>query len=179
MPSQADTARRYARIASAIPGRLRLKLHRSHRDQDIMNGIKRGLEPADGVHDVKINRSTGSITVRYDHARQTRDGVLGLFQDLDVVVQSIGHVPSIEASEGGKSTSAGSEGFLAAVNDLNRRIYDTTGVPVDLKILLPIAFAGAGIWSIARRGLMVESVPGWLFLWFAFDILVKLHPAPH
>jgi len=178
MPSQADTARHHARIASAIPGRLRLKLHPSHRDQEIMNGIKRGLEPADGVHDVKINRSTGSITVRYDHARQTRDGVLGLLQDLDVVVQSMGHVPSVEASEGGTRKYAGSEGFLAAVNDLNRRIYGETGVTVDLKLLLPAAFAGAGIWSIARKGLMVESVPGWLFLWFAFDMFVKLHPAP-
>jgi copper chaperone CopZ len=178
MPSQADRTRHTAQIASAIPGRLRVKLHPSHRDQDVMNGIKRGLEPADGVHDVKINHSTGSITVRYDHARHTRKSVLGLLQDLDVVVQSIGHAPRVAASEDGAETSVGSEGFLAAVNDLNRRITSKTGVAVDLKLLLPAAFVGAGIWSIARRGLMVESVPGWLFLWFAFDMFVKLHPAP-
>lgn len=178
MPSQADKTRHTARIASDIPGRLRLKLHPSHRDRDVMNGIKHGLEPADGVHHVKINRSTGSITVRYDHARHTTDSVLGLLQDLDVVVQSIGHVPRVAASDGGTRTPDRSEGFLAAVNDLNQRIHAKTGVAVDLKLLLPAAFAGAGIWSIARKGWMVESVPGWLFLWFAFDMFVKLHPAP-
>jgi hypothetical protein len=66
---------------------------------------------------------------------------------------------------------------VEALNDLNRRICGATGVPVNLKILLPLVFAGAGLWSISRRGLMIEAVPGWLFLWFAFDMFVKLHPS--
>jgi hypothetical protein len=59
---------------------------------------------------------------------------------------------------------------------LNQRIYSATGIPVNLKQILPLSFVGAGIWSIAKKGLMVEAVPGWLFLWLAFDMFVKLHP---
>jgi len=178
MPSQTDTARHHAWIASAIPGRLRLKLHPSHRDQEIMNGIRRGLNMKDGVHDVKLNPSIGSITVRYDHGRHSTSSILNMLKDLDVVIQSVGHAPIIGGADQKGGEEGDSVGFLDAINDLNQRIYDKTGVPADLKVLLPLAFAGAGVWSIARRGLMVETVPGWLFLWFAFDMFVKLHPAP-
>jgi len=69
-----------------------------------------------------------------------------------------------------------SQNFIFAIEDLNRRIQSATGLPIDLKLALPLTFVGAGAWSIARRGLMIEAVPGWLFLWFAFDMFVKLHP---
>jgi len=103
-------------------------------------------------------------------------GILGFLEDLDVVVESIAHLPT--TGENGDSSEAGghSAGFIAAINDLNQRIRQTTGLPIDLKLILPLAFVGAGIWSIGRKGLMIESVPGWLFLWFAFDMFVKLHP---
>ncbi len=177
MKGKKDERRHHAQVASAIPGRLRIKLHPLHRSQETMDGIKRGLDPQGGVHDVRLNRSTGSITVRYDHGRHSTESILGLLEDLDVVVQSLGHAPVMEKPEQGTGEGVGSEGFLAAVNDLNQRIYGKTGIPVDLKIVLPLAFACAGLWSIGKKGLMIESVPGWLFLWFAFDMFVKLHPA--
>jgi hypothetical protein len=47
---------------------------------------------------------------------------------------------------------------------------------VDLKHALSLAFPSAGFWSIARNGLMIETVLGWLFLRFAYDSLVQLRP---
>jgi hypothetical protein len=84
---------------------------------------------------------------------------------VDVIVESTVH-PEV----------ASSTGFIAAIDDLNARIQAATGVPIDLKVLLPLTFVGAGIWSVGRKGLTIESVPGWLFLWFAFDMFVKMHP---
>jgi hypothetical protein len=46
-------------------------------------------------------------------------------------------------------------------------------------MVLPLAFVGARLWSIGRKGLMIESVSGWLFLWLAFDMFVKLHLSGH
>ena len=103
-------------------------------------------------------------------------GILGFLEDLDVIVDSIGHLPSIgengDADHGGETPE-----FISAVNDLNQRIRRATGLPVDLKLALPLAFVGAGVWSIGKKGLMIESVPGLLFLWLAFDMFVKLHLA--
>jgi hypothetical protein len=164
------TVRHSARIASLVPGRIRLKLHDAGRGRAVLDRIKQELESREGVHDVKVNGTSGSFTVRYDETRHGAAGILGWLEDLDVLVESVGHFPSVDPG------NAPVGGFLAAIEDLNQRIHRATGLPVDVKLVLPLTFAGAGVWSILRRGLMIEAVPGWLFLWFAFDTFVKLHP---
>ena len=171
--ADSTSKKKAAVVASHVPGRLRLRLHAQHRDQKKMEQIRQHLVAQEGIHDVRLNPISGSVTVQYDHSRHTMSGILGFLEDLDVVVDSIGHLPSI--GEGSVSNGGEAPAFIAAVNDLNQRIRGITGLPVDLKLLLPLTFVGAGAWSIARKGLMIESVPGWLFLWFAFDIFVKLY----
>lgn len=178
METHKERHRSHANVVSATRGRLRIKLHSVDRNLEAMEGIQTGLNRQQGIDDVRLNPSTGSITVRYNHGRHSTDSVLGLMRDLDVMIQSVGHVPVIGESVSSNGKGGDSVGFLEAIADLNRRISDSTGVPVDLKVLFPLALAGAGIWSIAKRGLMIESVPGWLFLWFAFDMFVKFHPTP-
>ena len=171
--NDAPSAHRHsARIASLVPGRLRIKLrHGGDESAGLLHRLKSRLEAREGVHEVRVNPSIASLTLHYDHRRHGTAGVLGLLEDVDVMVESIGHLPSVRA---GEDASNGS--FIAAAEDLNRRLHRWTGLPLDVKLLLPILFLAAGLWSTARKGLMVEAVPGWLFLWFAFDMFVKLHP---
>lgn len=171
MNQETSKLRHTATIASLVPGRLRLKLHRQSRDAALMDQIKSGLESQEGVHDVRVNAVNGSVTVNYDHKRHGSAGILRWLEDVDVIVESIGQLPSVIGAE-----SAAGRGFIAAADDLNRRLRAATGFPVNIKLVLPLTFVAAGVWSIFRRGLMVEAVPGWLFLWFAFDMFVKLHP---
>jgi len=167
----------HARVVSAIPGRVRIKLHPSKRSPAVMDGIKQRLDFHEGVRDVRLNTSTGSITVKYDHLRRGTESVLALLEDLDTVFQPLGHKTDMASPEGEVGDAFASAGFLEALNDLDRRIYGMTGIPINLKIVMPLAFAGAGLWSISKRGLMIEVVPGWLFLWLAFDMFVKMHPS--
>ena len=168
------TPQQRAHLASLTPGRLRIKMHPKHRDTSTLQGIQSNLQAREGVNDVRINSANGSVTMNFDQGRYNAKGIMSLLEDVDVLVESFGHLPGVESADG---SSASSTGFLIAVDDLNQRIQSATGLPIDLKLMLPLAFVGAGFWSIARRGLMIEAVPGWLFLWFAFDIFVKLHPA--
>ena len=163
-----------AHVASLTPGRLRIKMHPQHRDEATLQVIQTDLQAQEGVQEVKVNPANGSLTMQFDRGRYTPKGIMGLLEDVDVLVESIGQASKLEGVvpvQGEPSPS-----FIFAVEDLNRRIQSMTGLPVDLKLVLPLTFVGAGAWSIARRGLMIESVPGWLFLWFAFDMFVKLHP---
>jgi len=163
-----------AHVASLTPGRLRIKLHPQHRDEATLQVIQTDLQAQEGVQEVKVNLANGSLTMQFDRGRYTPKGIMGLLEDVDVLVESIGQASKLEGVvpvQGEPSPS-----FIFAVEDLNRRIQSTTGLPIDLKLVLPLTFIGAGAWSIARRGLMVEAVPGWLFIWFAFDMFVKLHP---
>ena len=140
-----------------------------------MAGIQTKLQSLEGIDDVRLNPAAGSVTVHYDRERHSMAGILGFLEDLDVVVDSIGHLPGLDI--GTEATRNGGQlpEFITAINDLNQRIRNATGLAIDLKLLLPLAFVGAGIWSIGKRGLMIDKVPGWLFLWFAFDMFVKLH----
>jgi len=160
------TRRHRAQLASLVRGRLRVKLHPESRAPHLMEEIQRRLQSREGIHEVRVNPLTGSVTVNYDHERYGTTGILGLLEDLDVIVES---------TVAGEHPPTG--GFIAAIDDLNARIYGATGVPVDLKIAMPLTFVAAGIWSIGKKGLMIEALPGWLFLWLAFDMFVKLHPS--
>lgn len=158
------TQRHQARLESLVPGRVRLKMHPRSRALDSLLEVQRRLAPQDGIQEVSVNPATGSVVVKYDDERHSAAGMLSLLEDLDVVVES-----TVQGSVG--------PDFISAINDLNARIQAATGIPIDLKLALPLTFVAAGIWSISKKGLMVESVPGWFLLWLAFDMFVKLHPS--
>ena len=40
-----------------------------------MHGIKRGLESQEGVHEVRINPASGSVTGNYDRERHSTAGI--------------------------------------------------------------------------------------------------------
>ena len=163
------TERHRARVASDIRGRLRVKLSPQSRAPDVLEGIRRRLKSHAGIHHVTVDAASGSVTAHYDPRHHETRGVLGIFEDCRCIFENL------EGMTESLSTTP-SRGFLAAVEDLNTRLSAATGVPVDLKLLLPLTLLGAGVWSIARRGLMVESVPGLVFVWLAVDSFVKLHP---
>ena len=177
MNSNTTPKMRQAQVKSHVPGRLRFKLHHESRDPETLEGIQRTLKTMQGIDEVRVNSANGSVTVNYDHAHHSMSGILCVLEDLDVLVESIGHLPSVGDSN--NANGATRPEFLVAIDELNRLIRQKTALPINLKLLLPLSFLGAGIWSIGRRGLMIESVPGWLFLWFAFDMFVKLHPVKH
>jgi hypothetical protein len=93
----------HVHVVSDVPGRVRIKFHPSKRNPDLMNGVKARLDSREGIHHVRVNNATGSITVRYDHDRHSTQSVLGLFEDLDTVFQSLGHEAEMASPEGGSA----------------------------------------------------------------------------
>lgn len=56
----------HVRLASAAPGRLRVRLHRLLRHPTLLRRVHHHLEQQPGVHHVEVNPASGSVTVRYD-----------------------------------------------------------------------------------------------------------------
>jgi hypothetical protein len=171
MTENVPAERHSVHLASLVPGRLRIKFPSASGNAAALDRLKGRLESREGVNGVRVNPVNRSVTVHYDQNHHGTAGILGLLEDVDVMVESIGHLPSINGQE-----NPSSPGFIGATEDLNRRIRGLTGIPIDVKVLLPVAFLAAGVWSTLRKGLIIEAVPGWLFLWLAFDVYVKLHP---
>lgn len=156
-----------ASVASHIPGRLRLKIGRGRQDAARLERIKTRLETRPGIGGVRVNPASGSLVVHYDPKQHSTAGILGALEDVNVLVESLG----LGHADGGAPLTVGQ-----AIADLNARLSRWSGLPIDLAVILPLAFVGAGAWSMARNGLMLEKVPGWFLLWLGFDVFVKTHP---
>jgi hypothetical protein len=136
------------------------------------------LKKKEGIHDVKANNTTGSVTIRYEHQRHGAEGIYQILEDTDVIIADL-----TGAAQFGESASVTREygtpfTFISAVEDLNKRLSKAAGAKIDLKTALPVSLIGLGVWSIARSGLGINKVTGILFLWLAFDAFVRLHPHP-
>jgi hypothetical protein len=167
----------HAEVASHIPGRLRVRLHRRSRHSHTMTQLKQAIEAQPGVHAVEVNHAAGSVTVKYDMQTHGEAGVFSLLEDLDVIVGTVIDAPHIEETPSeGNGHSKAAVTLAGALDDLDKRVAGLTGHTVSLRTLFPLTLAGFGVWRIVENGLMAEMVPGWLLIWLAFDAFIKLHP---
>ncbi len=176
MPDTPPRSRHHAEVASHIPGRLRVRLHRRSRHPHVMTRLKQAIEEQQGVHGVEANHAAGSMTVTYDPQSHQGTDIFGLLEDLDVIVGTALDAPQVEASTAGNGHSKAAVTLAGALDDLDQRVAGLTGHTVNLRTLFPLSLAGLGVWRIWENGLMAEMVPGWLLIWLAFDSFVKLHP---
>jgi hypothetical protein len=165
----------HAEVASHIPGRLRVRLHRRSRHQHTMARLKDAIAGQEGIHGVEVNHAAGSLTVRYDPQAYQETAIWGVLQDLDVILGTTLEAPQIEAPAEGSGHSTAATTLTGALDDLDKRAAALTGHTLNLRTLFPLTLAGIGAWRIWEQGLMFEAVPGWLLLWLAFDAFVKLN----
>ncbi len=166
-----------ARIASYVPGRLRIRLQPKGEESHSMGRLKGQLSASDGVQAVTLNQRAGSVTVHYDGKRHAISEMLELLRDLGVVFEELSGAPWNEppACPGCEDRPSA---LVRTVDGLNARVPRIARLGLDLKTAIPLAFAGAGLWSFARQGL-VKTSPGWLLLRVALEVFVKLNPARH
>ncbi len=174
---------RGASVVHHIPGRLRVRLPKSHRDPNVLRGLQEFVRGLGGVQHVEVNPVTGSILVHYEpeSAEQLRSLAEG-----EGDLQSFGIPPGLgEADDLAEKITAEAE-FLAqhsetalhivnSVRSLDVAIRKATDNAVDLKVLLPAAL---GVWAFFSIGVEV-STPLWVSLGiFSFNSFVALH-RPH
>src|SRR5262244_3198604 len=150
----------HAEVASHIPGRLRVRLHRHSRHTHVMMQLKNTIEEQQGVHGVEVNHAAGSITVKYDEQTHGGTGIFDLLEDLDIIVGTAMDAPQIEAPTEGEGHSKAAVTLAGALDDLDKRVAGLTGRTVNLRTLFPLSLASLGVWRIAESGLMLEIVPG-------------------
>lgn len=162
----------HARIASNTPGRLRIRLRQ--RDREATRHVRDQMEHQRGVRHVHADPRTGSVLIRYDEQANTVDGLLDTLHDVGVVLaDAAGAITSDVPEFDGHSATAAD--VNSAFNRLNRRISAATGRTVDLKLLVPLTFCGIGVWQVLRRGLGISQAPGYMFIWYSFDLFWKFH----
>lgn len=164
-------------IVSASPGRVRLRLHREHRNPKLAQQIKQGVVGRPGIASVDVNHRTGSVAVCYDHHLLSPGDLLGIIHDVGVVVvEAMGETPEISALGAGHHTrSSVASNISNTVDRLDKRLAQATDRTVDLRLLFPIGLFALGVRQVFAEGLGLTQVPGYILLWYAFDSFWKLH----
>lgn len=160
-------------VAHHHPGHLRLR----SRALEGRAGAERAatvvgpLRAIEGVLDVRTSALTGAILVRYDVKRVGPDVIV------EAVSQSVG------LAVGSGKHEQGDEDRLAyiaidVVRELNVLMQELTHHRADLRILVPAALAGLGVWSAAEHGI---RIPPWdNLLYWSYAVFVAANdPAVH
>src|SRR5262245_13959942 len=151
-----DRSPHHAEVAHHIPGRIRLRLRRKSRQPHVLHRLKTKLGSQSGIHQIEGSEAAGSITIHYDAEQHTKTGILGLLEDIGVVVGTVMDVPHLEGLDEEKGHSKAALTLTGALNDLNRRLSVLTGNAFDLRVLFPLSLIGLGFWQIRKQGLMLE-----------------------
>ncbi len=163
----------HGQVVSSTPGRLRVRLHRAHRQGSAAHRAKTHLQEKPGVRDVQTNQATGSVMVKYDPNEISADDIVGLLKDIGIVAVGTAAGLGIELPEAGRSST--SVDIISAVDNLDRRLSHVTGQKIDLKLLFPGALFALGVRQVLTQGLGLSQVPGYILLWYAFDSFWKFH----
>jgi hypothetical protein len=178
-PGNRDGPADHGRIVSDVPGRLRIRVHRSLRHPDLIRQVHGHLQAHEGIHQVESSAATGSVVVRYDPNVHSRDDVLGICGDIGLIVRDLAaglgeEVPEL-GTNGAEGHSTTARSIIDSVDDLDRRLSRLTGRRVDLRLLFPLTLGALGLRQVLRGGLGLAEVPGYILLWYAFDAFWKMH----
>ncbi len=166
-----------ARIVSAIPGRLRLKVPRKRGMLEEMQRIADALTSRSGVSDVQINPQTGSILIHYDPERGSLDDLRSALQHLGIIINQE-TTNEVLLSPGGGASQA-SVNLTRSLDNLNTRVGRATNELADLRLLVPLGLGALTVRQIVRHGLKLNDVPWYVAGWYAFQTFTTLNRTTH
>ncbi len=156
---------RSARIASFVPGRIRLRLTSGVDGRHRLTAAAEALGNHPGVISAQARERTASLLVEYDPA--ATDGVWSLLGDLGLpAVESAGREIT-EAKDPPKRLMDAA----ARANDLVGR--RTNGD--DLRTLVPLGLGALSLRQFLREGQRLSDAPWYVLAWYASETFQKFH----
>ncbi len=173
-------ARRTARVAHHVPGRLRLKVLGAPAQSEFFATVKDVIASLQGVDRVRVNVASGSIVIDYSpadtvfHFRLKDDPTVSAWLCLEGEDALLARID--DAVSGGAhylgTHSRMADSLLTGAEQIDARLRSASDGYLDLKILVPLVFAAATSMRQARG----RGTPMWLSLGtFAFNSFMTLH----
>ncbi len=154
-----------ARVVSATPGRVRLKLTGVLRAGGETEQLGEALRARAELVEVRTNPHAGSVVIRYDADRSSFDDVLGWLANAGLTILT-GVIPS----SGALDRSARSK-FTGTLN----RWVATATRGGDLRLLAPIGLGALSLRQALSDVPGLRQAPWYVLAWYAFDSFEKLH----
>lgn len=160
-------------LAHHLAHRTRYRISVKHRGDEAVERIRRALMSLPGVKSVDVNQRTGSVLVHHEERPAMLESIGSSLERLgNDIFEEV-----IDSELDGIMPGASLVGHLIRKNvtDLDSFVADQTNNLFDLKMLLPLAFLGAGIYKAARNRNWLDQVPVWVLFYYAYDSYLKFH----
>jgi hypothetical protein len=154
-----------ARVVSASPGRLRLRLPRGAASRDRLAAAADDLGGRAGVTRAEARWRTGSLLVDYDPA--AAEAVWSALGELGLARPA---VPAARA-EGSDPEAARVLGALTRANTLVARRTNGT----DLRTLVPVGLGMLALRQLVRGDQRLADAPWYILAWYASETFQEFH----
>jgi hypothetical protein len=165
-----STPKLYVAVVHTLPERTRLRLHPTPLAQDAAQAVAARLAATPGVREVTVDRLTGSVCCRHQHAGDamaTAGALAAIAAEAlpAAVVLAAGQRPPRTAPSWDRSKVA--HAVAQAFGKVNRELLASTDGALDLGTIAALGFAGAGAAEVVVKGNL--PAPPWFNLaWWAF-----------
>ncbi len=150
------------RVEHSLPGRVRFRVPSLPEGLPGTDLLRDKLPTLEGVQTVNVNVETGSVLIRFEPAKVRPELLFA------AVVRLLGLEGELEKPP----KPAFTREVRAAVDGLNRAVYDRTGGLLDFYSVLLILLAGIGIKQILADGARAMP-PGISMLWWGLHPLIR------
>ncbi|MBV9100365.1 MAG: hypothetical protein JOZ46_12530 [Candidatus Dormibacteraeota bacterium] len=160
-----------AEVTHSAAGRMRVRVAGTRADRT------RALRAAhDQLRDrasVSTNARTGSALIAYDPAELDAAAVVAMLREADHMFRRL-EPPAVRRRVDGPGSQVAHR-LQGVLGGANRSVYAATQGGVDLRVLVPAAFAGLALRQLVRQGVRVRDAPWYVLAYYAFDSYMKLH----
>jgi hypothetical protein len=157
---------------------MRLKVMGASADQDFFASVKNVIAGLQGVECVRVNAASSSIVIDYSpadtvfHFRLKDDPDVNTWLSLEGDDALLAGIDEAVSSHYMGRHSRLAEGLVSSAEQLDSKLRQVSDGYLDLKLLLPLAFAAA----TSMRQAHGRGTPMWLSLGtFAFNSFISLH----
>jgi len=168
----AKTNGRMHGVTHHVPHRTRYRLASHHRNEETVSRLHESLKKVPGVKKIEFNDRTGSVLVHHDEIPEI----------VNTLNSACGEIAAdlFEELAGEEMIMFPEVSFLAQLigkrfSRINQYLANRTKNYIDLKMLLPLLLAVAGLYQISKEKGMLSQVPGWVLFYYAYDSYFKFH----
>jgi hypothetical protein len=161
-----------ATVESRLPGRIRLRVPREHRDESFLSLLESVLRSVEGVLNVEENTLTGSVLVEYDQDRASGESVVDACRCAGVVGDRLGPSWPCDTDWPGRSRTA--DGIVRSFRRFDSTVCRVTRGVIDAKMAVSLLLLAK---SVSR--MLANSKPGpvpWhSLLWYSYSVFMHWH----
>lgn len=164
-------------VEHTAPGRVRLRVQGTPKQRAAALKAVEDVAQNPAVSSVETDPRTGSALISFDSEEMNVEDMFAEIREAHEAFEDL--LPPRMALVVDRDASAVASTVMARATAANQRVRGATDGVLDLRMLVPLGFAGLSARQLLRQGISVKGIPWYVLAWYSFDSFIKLHPREH